>query len=185
MKNKLAFKLLAVAVLVFGGLMLNICQAEQNLSDLCAGKWEGEFFKEKSSDKDRVREGTFSLVYRSSDNGSGKEAALEFNPSLNLTKCQGFKFWVYSERPTPGIITIAFVNTTKTDNGADAYFYYRMKTDFEGWKEISVPLAEFGKVREASWDVIRSIRLWDFSGNPVAKETVLYFNGMKLLQSEK
>jgi hypothetical protein len=183
MKKTLAFKSLMVYTLVFGGFALPVCQADQDLSDLCSGKWKGSFFKEKSHDENRIREGDFSLVYHSSEDLSGKEGVLEFTPPLDLTQWQGLKFWVYSERANPGTITIALVNTTKTDNGADAYFYYRMKTDFEGWKEISVPFADFQQVREASWDAITSIRLWDFSGNPVAEDTALYFSGMKIIPS--
>ena len=182
MKKTFAFKLLMVYTLVFGGFALSVSQADQDLSDLGSGKWKGSFFKEKSHDENRIREGDFSLVYRSSDDLSGKEAVLEFNPPLDLTQWQGLKFWVYSELATAGTITIALSSgmTSEKEN----YFAYKLKTDFEGWKEVFVPLSDFKKVREASMSNIVSIKFWDFSGNPVAEDTALFFNGMKLIQSE-
>lgn len=182
MNKKFTCRLLVLSVMVLGGFALPICHADQDLSDLCAGAWKGSFFMEKSHDKDRIRERGFSLVYRSSDDAGGKEGVLELTPSLDLTKCRALKFWVYSERPTPGTITIAL--SSGVVEGKDNYFYYKMKSNFEGWKEVLVPLADFKKVREASWSNIASVKLWDFSGNPVAKDTALYFNDMKLIQSE-
>ncbi|NUQ00508.1 MAG: hypothetical protein HUU35_11705, partial [Armatimonadetes bacterium] len=58
---------------------------------------------------------------------------------------EALRFWLYLEAPLPFKLNLVMMGRT---NG---YFNTAIPLDFSGWRQVTLPLASFVKVREADW----------------------------------
>ncbi|MBN8218103.1 MAG: hypothetical protein J0L75_15790 [Spirochaetes bacterium] len=89
-------------------------------------------------------------------------------------------FWMHSAKKT-GEQVMLILNSRK-DPKVFSYYSYSLKVDWEGWKEVSIPLKKFSPSRDpAGWAKIDNLQFvvdgWGLTPNP---ESILVLDGMRL-----
>ncbi|CAN5497417.1 hypothetical protein BH09VER1_BH09VER1_43060 [soil metagenome] len=90
------------------------------------------------------------------------------------------RLWIFNAGKKP--ISMMVVLVSREDPKAFSYFGYRLTADWEGWKEVSIPLVSFqGRNDPAGWQKIDSVMFsvdgWGLKPDP---EAVLYLDGLTL-----
>lgn len=102
---------------------------------------------------------------------------------LDLTGYEAASVWVHSARPTGAFVSLVLVSRDK-EAGKDGTYLHRIAVDWEGWKQIVVPLSQFRVVREpAGFNRIDMILLASqgyTSGEP-KPDTQLRFDDLRFL----
>jgi chondroitin AC lyase len=93
------------------------------------------------------------------------------------------RFWICNAGKKP--LSVMIVLESRTDPKAFSYFGYRLTIDWDGWKEVVIPIAYFEPTRDpAGWQKIDSVTLsvdgWGITPDPAA---VLYLSAPELRKS--
>lgn len=136
------------------------------------GDWKGI---ELSTDQ--IKTGTHSGLWK--DQAQNKSVSTGNIPH-DWSAFDEMRLWIYNagKKPVPMVIVLL----SRDDPKAFSYFSYRLTVDWEGWKEVVIPLAYFdSRNAPAGWQKIDSMMFsvdgWGLKPDPAA---VLYLDGLTL-----
>ena len=94
----------------------------------------------------KTRNGNQYSIYWANHTVAGKgtsEVAFPLPASVtkNMENYDRIKMWIYSAKNTGATLNIVF--QCPTENGLNKYFYKKFPVDWEGWKTVDIPLANF------------------------------------------
>jgi len=107
-----------------------------------------------------------------------------FDPPADWSGKGALRLWVHSAAPNRSTFMVIANSENPDSEGAD-YFAVKITVDWEGWKELVLPVHELGRSREpVGWNKIDSIVLtasgWGQTVNP---ETVLVVDGVEPVEA--
>ena len=95
----------------------------------------------------------------------------------NWSNVASLRFWLYLDKPQDWALTIVLTGTT------DGYFRHQIPLDWTGWKQVTLPVESFVKVREADLRTTQAVgfRAQGYQQPPILAGTTWWVGPIEML----
>lgn len=120
------------------------------------------------------------------EHGLSSSLTRSFTEPQDFSEFGAVRLWIHSSAANDSTFMFIVNSENEATQGSD-YYGLKLTVDWEGWKQLTIPLHEIGKSREpVGWHKVDSVVLtaagWGQTVNP---ETVLVLDGFELVQADQ
>lgn len=178
MKNTFSIIFLA-ALLCFSALTASdeiICDFEEDFSSITGTTLKPE------KDPDLVKQGEVSGRWDTPD----KNKYLSFKKiPVDWSRFESLTFWMYSSRVSEIVFAINLFSDAEPVKNSPNYYSFRFTSDWEGWKQFTIPFRDFSRARSpAGWNNVHGMLIYVSAASKIEPDLMFALDDIRLISRQ-